>query len=84
MFGGLVFFLHGNIAVGIWNDSLIARLGPDGAEDALLKPHVRPFDVTGRPMRGWVMVEPDGLESDVQLAGWIERAVEFALTLPLK
>ena len=84
MFGGLVFFLHGNIAVGVWQDSLIARLGSDRAEQALLEPHVKPFDVTGRPMRGWVMVEPDGVETDRQLTEWVELRLGFASTLPPK
>jgi hypothetical protein len=84
MFGGLVFLVHGNIAVGIWDDSLIARLGEERAKEALLEPHVSDFDVTGRPMRGWIMVEPDGLESDSRLQEWIQRALDFALTLPAK
>lgn len=75
---------NGNILVGVWNSSLIVRLGPDEAAKALKQPHVREFDITGRPMKGWIMVEPDGVESDRQLLGWIERAVEFVGTLPGK
>ena len=84
MFGGVAFLLHGNMLVGVWNDSLIVRLGPDQGEVALSQPHVKQFDVTGRPMKGWVMVEPDGLDSDAQLRDWIERAVDFVRTLPGK
>ncbi len=84
MFGGVAFMLHGNMLVGVWNDSLIARLGPDQGEKALKEPNVKEFDVTGRPMKGWVMVEPDGTGNDVQLGDWIERAVEFVGTLPAK
>jgi hypothetical protein len=84
MFGGVAFLLRGNMLVGAWNDSLIARLGPDEGAKALAEPHVGPFDVTGRPMKGWVMVEPDGIDSDSQLRDWIERAVEFVRTLPAK
>ncbi len=84
MFGGVGFLLAGNMLVGIWQDSLIARLGPEAGEQALGQPHVRPFDVTGRPMKGWVMVEPDGVDSDGQLAEWVERALEFVVTLPPK
>ena len=61
-----------------------ARLGPDNHEDALLEPHVREFDITGRAMKGWVLVEPEGVEGDDQLAGWIQRAVKFVGTLPAK
>lgn len=84
MFGGVAFLLHGNMLVCVWQDSLITRLGPERGEPALQQPHVRPFDVTGRPMRGWVMVDPDGLDSDAQLADWINQAAEFVETLPWK
>src|SRR5437762_14011907 len=83
MFGGIGFLLHGNILVGVWKNSLIVRLGPDSYEDALLEPHVKEFDITGRPMKGWVLVEPEGVEDD-QLKGWIERAIKFVRTLPGK
>ena len=84
MFGCICFFLNGNALAGVWKDSLIARLGPDKGEAALLEPHVRQFDITGRPMRNWVVVEPEGVEDDEQLAGWIERAMKFVTTLPGK
>src|SRR3954469_19469657 len=84
MFGGLCFLLHGNLLVGVWKDSLIARLGPDQAEVALLEPQVRPFDITGRPMKAWVLVEAAGVEGDEQLNGWIQRATTFVRTLPAK
>ena len=84
MFGGVGFLWQGNMCVGVWKTSLIARLGPEQGDAALAEPHVQPFDVTGRPMRGWVMVEADGLDTDEQLAVWIDRAVAFAKTLPKK
>jgi hypothetical protein len=84
VFGGVGFLLHGNMLVGVWKDSLIARLGPDEGDLALLEPHVKEFDITGRAMKGWVLVEPEGVEGDDQLSGWIERAVKFVKTLPAK
>ena len=84
MFGGVGFLLHGNMLVGVWKDSLIARLGPDEGDLALLEPHVKEFDITGRAMKGWVLVEPEGVEGDDQLAGWIKRALKFVGTLPAK
>lgn len=84
MFGGVGFMLHGNMCVGIWQTSLIVRLSPEQAADALTKPHVVEFDITGRPMKGWVVVEAEGLETDQQLRTWIERAVEFVEGLPRK
>ena len=77
MFGCVCFLLHGNALAGVWKDRLIARLGPDEGEGALREPHVRAFDITGRPMKNWVAVEPEGVEDDDQLKGWIERAVKF-------
>jgi TfoX/Sxy family transcriptional regulator of competence genes len=84
MFGGVGCLLNGNMLVGVWKDSLIVRLGPDSYDDALLEPHVREFDITGKPMKGWVLVEPEGVEDDDQLKDWIERAAEFVKALPAK
>ena len=84
MFGCVCFFLDGNVLAGVWEDRLIARLGPDEGEAAMSEPHVRAFDITGRPMRNWVAVEPGGVEDDDQLKAWIERATKFVRTLPRK
>ena len=84
MFGCICFLLNGNALVGVWKDRLIARLGPDEGEAALRESHVRAFDITGRPMRNWVAVEPEGVEDDDQLGDWIDRAIKFVKTLPRK
>ena len=84
MFGCICFFLDGNALAGVWKDRLIARLGPDEGEAALREPHVRAFDITGRPMRTWVAVESEGVEDDDQLKAWIERATKFVEKLPRK
>lgn len=84
MFGCICFLLNGNALAGVWKDRLIARLGPDEGEAALREPHVRAFDITGRPMRNWVAVEPGGVEDDDQLKDWIERALKIVKTLPAK
>ena len=84
MFGGVGFLLNGNMLVGVWKDSLVVRLGPDEGDEALKEPHVKEFDITGRPTKGWVMVEPQGVEGDDRLAGWIERATRFVRALPAK
>lgn len=84
MFGCVCFFLDGNVLAGVWKDRLIARLGPDEGEAALREPHVRGFDITGRPMRNWVAVEPEGVEDDEQLHDWLQRAWEFVSNLPAK
>ena len=84
MFGCICFLLNGNALAGVWKDRLIARLGPDEGEAALGEPHVRAFDITGKPMRNWVAVEAQGIEDDDQLKAWVERAVKFVRTLPKK
>jgi TfoX/Sxy family transcriptional regulator of competence genes len=84
MFGGICFLLNGNMLVGVWKDSLIARLGPDQGDEALREPHVRSFDITGKPMRNWVLVDSEGVDDDDQLAGWIGKAKTFVRTLPRK
>lgn len=84
MFGGLSFMLSGNLACGIIGEELIVRVGPDNDMDALAKPHARPFDFTGKPMKGWVTVAQEGLESDEALEGWVEQGVAFASSLPPK
>jgi TfoX/Sxy family transcriptional regulator of competence genes len=83
MFGGVCFLLNGNMLVGVWKEFLIARLGPDQGEEALLEPHVKAFDITGKPMKNWILVEPEGVVED-QLKNWIQRAVKVVGKLPKK
>ena len=84
MFGCICFLINGNALAGVGKDRLIARLGPDEGEAALREPHVRQFDITGKPMRNWIAVEPEGVEDDDQLKDWIERALTFVKALPAK
>lgn len=84
MFGGIGFPLNGNMCVGVWKDSLIARVGPQQYEGALEQMFVREFDITGRAMNGWVMVDAEGFADDDQLTEWIQRAVKFVGRLPAK
>jgi hypothetical protein len=70
--------------VGVWKCRLIARLGPDEGEAAMLEAYVRAFDITGKSMRNWAAVEPEGIEDDEQLKEWVERATKFVKTLPRK
>jgi TfoX/Sxy family transcriptional regulator of competence genes len=84
MFGGIAFMIRGNMACGVREDRLIVRVGPVDYERAVMEPHTRPFDLTGRPMTGWVVVVPEGYESDDDLRAWVEQGLDFALTLPPK
>ena len=84
MFGGEVFLLNGNMLVAVWVDSLVARVGAEQAEIALTEPDVREMDLTGRPMKGWIIVGEDGIDSDHQLTRWIDLSLTFVRTLPAK
>jgi hypothetical protein len=84
MFGGIAFMLHGNMACGVLGDDLMVRVGPERHQPALDRPHTRPFDFTGKPMAGWVVVAAQGVEADEALEEWVQQGVEFALSLPAK
>jgi hypothetical protein len=84
MSDGIAFLLNGNVLVGVWKNSLIVRLDPDNGDVAMLEPHVKKFDMTGRPMKGLLLVEPQGVENDDELKNWIERALKFVRKLPAK
>lgn len=84
MFGGLAFLVGGQMTCGIVGADLMMRLGEEGADAALDEPHTRPMDFTGKPMRSMVYVEPAGIDTDVALQGWIERAITHTRTLPPK
>ena len=84
MFGGLAFMYRGHMLIGILGDSLMARVGPSAYVNALKLPHVREMDFTGKPMKGYVYVDPAGIESDSGLATWLELCLRFNQTLPEK
>lgn len=84
MFGGVGFLIHGNMAVGVYKDDLIVRFEPEKHEALFKKSGVKPFDIIGRPMKGWLMVEPEGCKTKKQLSAWVKEGVGFALTLPPK
>jgi TfoX/Sxy family transcriptional regulator of competence genes len=84
MFGGVCHLLNGNMFCGVYKEFLILRLGEDAAADALEQEHVNVFDITGRPMRGWVMVDRKGFKSDAMLKKWLDQAKAFVAALPPK
>ena len=84
MFGGVCHLINGNMFCGVHKDSLILRLGAEIAAEAMTAAHVRPFDITGKPMKGWVMVDREGYKSKEDLRAWLEKARMFAGTLPAK
>jgi len=84
MFGGVCYLTRGNICFGIWQDQLIVRTDPTTAGNCLQLGHVRRFDVTGRPMKGWIMVSAEGWRSDDALNEWLVMGLNFSLTLTAK
>jgi TfoX/Sxy family transcriptional regulator of competence genes len=84
MFGGIAFLVKDRMSVGIVQDKLMVRVGPDAYEGALRERHVRKMDFTGRPLSGFVYVLPAGYEADADLQRWIERGIAFAASAPAR
>ncbi len=84
MFGGICYLLNGNMALGIVKDDLMVRVGPEAYEDTLEQPHARIMDFNGKPMKGYVFVDHEGIASDADLRLWVGRGLAFARTLPPK
>jgi TfoX/Sxy family transcriptional regulator of competence genes len=84
MFGGVAFLVGGHMCCGVNGELLVLRLGPEGAEEALGRPHTRPMDFTGKAIKSMIYVEADGVASDIQLRSWVERALDHVRSLPPK
>jgi TfoX/Sxy family transcriptional regulator of competence genes len=84
MFGGIAFMNHGNMAVGVSKDDLMVRIGPDAHAEAVTEPGVRDFDLSGKRMKGWVLVDSQATADDNDLHDWIDVGMEFAASLPAK
>ena len=84
MFGGVGYLINGNMCFGIHKESLVLRTSPEKAEELMRSEYITPFDITGRPMKGWVLVSPDILETDGQLLDMLKLGVSLAETLPKK
>lgn len=84
MFGGIAFMLDGHMLVGVSDRSLMARVGPENYERSLGRRGVREMDFTGKPMRGYVYVDPEALEADADLTYWVQLCADFVVTLPPK
>ena len=84
MFGGIAFMLSGNMAVGVSKDDLMVRIDPEDQDAALAQSGVRVFDMTGRPMKGWILVAPEATADDAALLRWVEAGLDFAGSLPPK
>ena len=84
MFGGIAFLRGGLMFVGVSGNTLMARVGKANYEDSLARKHVRVMDFTGKPMAGYVFVDPEGTNTKDELAFWVNRSASFVATLPPK
>lgn len=84
MFGGLSFLMNGNMAVGIIKEDMVVRCDPEAFDELVALPHARPMDFSGRPMKGWIYVAPEGVAEDEDLRVWIGRGVDYARSLKPK
>ena len=84
MFGGLCFLLRGHMVCGLAKEDFMVRVGPDAHDAALALPYARPMDFTGRPLKGMVYVDLEGLKTKKQLEAWVRRGFAHAESLPPK
>lgn len=84
MFGGLAFMLNGHMCCGVIKNKLMARVGAEQYESSLLKPYTHTMDFTGKPLKGFIYVDPDGIESDEALEDWVNFCKDFIFSLPPK
>jgi hypothetical protein len=84
MVGGLSFVVGGSMCCGVTGSALMIRVGAEARERVLAQQHVRPMEFAGRPLAGFVLVDPEGFRTDAALAAWVQRGLDFAATLPAK
>jgi len=84
MVGGLSFVVGGSMCCGVSGSALMVRVGAEARERVLAHPYVRPMVFGGRPLAGFVLIDPEGFETDAALAAWVQRGLDFAATLQAK
>lgn len=84
MFGGIAFMLRGHMLAGVVGEVLMARVGPPRYADLLRRPHAREMDFTGKPLKGFIYVDPPGFAEDADLAAWLAACLEFNATQAAK
>ena len=84
MFGGIAFMIHGHMCCGVVKSDLMVRMTPEEVVAGLRKPHARPMDFSGKPMKSMIYVGGEGVDGDDALEEWVSAALTFVLTLPPK
>lgn len=77
MFGGVCFFVNDKMLCGVMKNRLLVRIDPAEESGALLRPGASLMDVSGRSMRGFLMIDEDGCDLERDLEDWINRCLEF-------
>lgn len=84
MFGSIGWFIGGNMCVGTWKDGLVVRCSPAKWPEHLKEPDVAEFDITGRSMKGWLLVKAPAINTEAKLVRWLKVGEDFVRTLPAK
>jgi TfoX/Sxy family transcriptional regulator of competence genes len=84
MFGGLAFMVGDHMAICVTEEELLVRIDREDADRVLAEPHVRAFEMGDRTMRGFVLVDAEGIADDADLAQWVDAGADLASSLPPK
>lgn len=82
MVGGLSFSVGGSMCCGVTGSALMVRVGAEARERVLAQPHVRPMEFAGRPLSGFVLIDPEGFRTDTALSVWVQRGIDFVAAIP--
>jgi TfoX/Sxy family transcriptional regulator of competence genes len=77
MMGGMAFMVDDKMCVGVIKNNMIARIDPDKYEESITRPGCRPMDFTGKPMRGWIYLDPKAIDMDDDLNEWVQLALDY-------
>lgn len=77
MMGGLTFMVNDKMCVGIIKNDMMIRINPDQTKELIKKRGCKHMDFTGRPMKGFLMIEPIAYDMDEDLEYWIQLALDF-------
>ncbi|MCI0544240.1 MAG: TfoX/Sxy family protein [Actinobacteria bacterium] len=84
MFGGIAFMIGGHMAVGVSGEELMVRVGKEAHDEAVARRGARIFDLSARPIRGWIVVSAEGFPTEADLDAWVSQGVAYAESLPPK
>jgi len=77
MFGGVGYMINDKMCIGIIKEELMLRIMDDKFEKVVSMKYAKSMQFTGKPMSGFILVEPEGLTTDTTLLKWLEYGIEF-------